>query len=166
MYMIAALAKPDREARIPHRFSCIVNNHGPTLVLEGDHHNFFSKGLQSGVTKLSIPTDLVSVGDFKVNLDEPLSSEIVISNHEEHTTARRRLREGRTSVPKDEYKGSFTMLVVRVSDKSGHSPTYSAEELSNHVFNDELNMVSYILWYSGVICCDDAATNLSDPLLH
>ncbi len=136
---MTALAKPEWEARIPHRFSC--SNHGATVELEGDHQKFFSKGLESGTTQLSIPMDLVSV-DLKVNLDESSSSDIVIFD-EWSTTARRSLRgvkAVRTLTPKHE--GSFTMLVVRVSDKKGHSPTYSARELSNHVFNDKLNMVS------------------------
>lgn len=38
-------------------------------------------------------------------------------------------------------KGLHKVLVVRVSDRWGHSPTYSAQQIAKHVFSGDLTMV-------------------------
>ena len=111
-------------------------------MLVGDHENFFDHNFISGTTSLEIPTMLISA-ELEVDLDDPLAFELIsISNG----ASKRNLRQGQAierSLIAD-YHGFFKTLVVRVGDKRGHSPTYTASELSDHIFIGDLTMVSFI----------------------
>ncbi len=110
-------------------------------MLVGDHENFFDHNFISGTTSLEIPTMLISA-ELEVDLDDPLAFELIsISNG----TSKRGLRQGQAPERSliTDFHGFFKTLVVRVSDKSGHSPTYTASELSDHIFTGDLTMVSF-----------------------
>lgn len=76
-----------------------------------------------------------------VNLDDPLARQIVKTNNRKRERSLRGAKGSNRSL-QDDYFGNFKVLVVRVSDQS-HSPTFEAEEISDHVFNNRLTMVSH-----------------------
>lgn len=140
-YGIGTITAPDIEdASEPESLTCGTENHGPTVMLVGDHENFFDHNFISGTTSLEIPTMLISA-ELEVDLDDPLAFELIsISNG----ASKRNLRQGQAierSLVAD-YHGFFKTLVVRVGDKRGHSPTYTASELSDHIFMGDLTMAS------------------------
>ncbi len=122
------------------RLSCAADFHGPTVFLEGNSDEFFSNKLVSGVTSLTIPTHLISA-HLQVDLDDPEALELITVSHGYQKRGLRGLVEKEPY--RIEFEGTFGILVVRVTDNRNHSPTYSAEEISRHVFSDDLTMVSY-----------------------
>ncbi len=136
--------------------SCIAEKHGPTVALKDDHNDFFSSEVISGVTTLKIPTQLVS-DSLKVDLDDPLAAKKITILDNEHKTSLRGTKRSlslfgerlgtmnsQQESLKDDYDGTFRMLVIRVSDKEGHSPTHSSKEISEHVFTGDITMVSLL----------------------
>ena len=133
MYELGPIAQPAFEnVEIPKRLSCSTENHGPTLLLTGDYEDFFDQQIDSGAISLSIPTQLISA-ELVVDLDDPLAYELISISEKSH-------HEGRSLINK--HDGYFKTLIVRVSDKYGHSPTYSAAELAEQVFTNKTSMVS------------------------
>ena len=110
-------------------------------MLIGDYIRFFDHKFSSGVTSLRIPTGLVSA-NLEVDLDIPLSSKLIpFSNAAGNEIGLRRRQMSQRKASRADYHGFFKVLVVRVSDRSGHSPSYNASEISNHVFSDDMSMV-------------------------
>ena len=111
------------------------------MLLEGDHGSFFGDRLQSGVTSLNIPTDLIS---------EKLVVDLNDKQTASHLRFQRSLRGGKKIDTERNlmanYDGFFRTLVVRVSDDQGHTPTFPAYQISNHVFGNGLTMVSYVIF--------------------
>ena len=143
VHEIGSFVEPGKNDEVAHRLLCGAENHGATLLLEGDHKSFFKNRLESGQTSLSIPTQLVSE-NMAVDLDDPSASKLITISS---VFVKRGLRGGwpsrRSLLAK--YSGIFKTLVVRVSDSRGHSPIYNATEISKHVFGDDLtNMASNI----------------------
>lgn len=150
VYISAGVSIKGADASIPNRLSCSAQNHGPTVLLKGDHDTFFNTKLLSGQTSLIIPTDLVS-GNREVDLNDPSSFERISISVKGQKNLRGSENTKRSLIA--EYDGSFKTLVVRVSDTYGNSPTHSATELSQHIFSDELTMVSQVIMiYSD--CCN------------
>lgn len=145
VFEVESITEPGFESiKSPHNVICSAENHRPALMLIGDYIRFFDHKFSSGVTSLRIPTELVSA-NLEVNLDDPLSSKFIsfsdVAGNKRGLRQRQTPR--RTSLRAD-YHGFFKVLVVRVSDKSGHSPSYNASEISNHVFSDDMSMVRSI----------------------
>ncbi len=102
---------------------------------------------------MDIPTRLVSTS-LQVDLDHPLSEMIIVSHGDGDKVGSRRAGDVVESLSAanntnthslhTEYEGRFEVLVVRVSDSNGHSPTYSSKELSKHIFTDDLTMVNIL----------------------
>lgn len=142
MHELGTIATPGFEdAPEPDRFTCGVENHGPTVMLVGNGNTFFGQKLRSGITSLNIPTGLVSA-EMEVYLDDPLATELIsITNR---TGSKRVLREAQQKSERTliaDYHGFFKTLIVRVSDDRGNSPTSSAADLSNQVFFNSVSMV-------------------------
>ena len=141
MHQLASLSTSGTETETPKpRFSCSSPNHGPTVLLEGDHQSFFGDRLKSGVTSLNIPTDLISE---KLIVD--LDNKQTISQLRFQRSLRGGYKIDTERSLMANYDGFFRTLVVRVSDNRGHTPTYPAYQISNHVFGRGLTMVSYVL---------------------
>jgi len=152
VYELGGLAVPDIEGRprIRH-LSCSADNFGPTVFLDGDYNTFFNGDeVVSGVTSMRIPTNLISAS-LSVDLDDRLATEaIAVSNTHGEIGARRRtaLRQRNTYLEKKEpvwkrkNRGSYSVLVVRVSDIHGNSPTNSAKAISNSIFNGYMSLAT------------------------
>jgi len=132
VHELGPIAQPTFEnIEIPKRLTCGTENHGPTLLLVGDYKDFFDQPrIYSGAISLSIPTQLISA-ELVVDLADPLSYELISISEKSH-------HEGRSLI--DKHDGYFKTLIVRISDKYGHSPTYSAAELSKQVFTNKSSM--------------------------
>ncbi len=146
VYEQSALQSRHVEEQRPRNLACVADNYGPTVFLVGNQDAFFSDRFTSGVTSLNIPTKLVSA-HLQVDLDTPLSEMIVVSHGdgggEEFAGSLRGANDNNHALrTNSKFEGTFEVLVVRVSDKSGNSPTHSAEELSKHIFTDDITMVS------------------------
>jgi len=130
------------EDQIQQRFTCGSENHGPTVLLLGNYNSFLEKQtFTSGVTSLTIPTELVSE-KMEVDLDDPSASEIITTSNKNDIKRGLRLEPTPQRSLISDYHGFFKTLVVRVSDSRGHSPTFSAAEISKHVFFGDLTMAS------------------------
>ncbi len=155
MHELGTIAKPNfDDSQIPHRLTCGSENHGPTVVLLGDYDSFFGQRFTSGVTSLTIPTSFVSA-KLEVDLDDPLALQLISTSNSgiNNCGNKRGLRQApapQRSLIAD-YHGFFKTLVVRVSDNSGRSPTFSAAEISNHIFSDNLTMVRLHFYSSHMI---------------
>ncbi len=132
---------PGEKSEIQDRLSCAADFHGPTVFLKGNSDEFFSNKLVSGVTSLTIPTHLVSAY-LQVDLDDPRASELIKVSHGYHKRGLRGLA-GEKDPYRVEFEGTFGVLVVRVSNKRNHTTTHTAEEISRHIFSDDLTMVSF-----------------------
>ena len=136
------------EDQIQQRFTCGSENHGPTVLLLGNYNSFLEKQtFTSGVTSLTIPTELVSE-KMEVNLDDPSASEIITTSNKNDIKRGLRLEPTPQRSLISDYHGFFKTLVVRVSDSRGHSPTFSAAEISKHVFFGDLTMVRLYFYFS------------------
>lgn len=121
---------------IPNRLSCSNNGHGPTVILEGNSGTFFREGYHSGFTTLDIPSHLISA-NLTVDLDDQMVSELVTIVSDTRFEQRIFYR----SPFELDFEGFFRTLVVRVSDRYGNRPSYSAIEMSDQVFDHYLSMV-------------------------
>lgn len=102
----------------------------------GDYESFFSQfSLSSGNVRIKVPFDVVTKQDEILLNEDSFKSITVIDNGED-----RRLQ----TIPK---VGTKRVLVIRVSDDNDNQKKvrFSANELSNHIFNmDNNNLVSFI----------------------
>ncbi len=149
MYQIGGLKITDQSELAEEdtlHFSCSSENFGPTVLLDG-YDAFFTdreKKIIPGVTSLKIPTYLVS-SNLTVDLNDPLTAgAISVSNRSETHHQGRALRGRTMTVENNKNTGSYSILVVRVSDTHGNSPTYSARKISNDIFNGHVSLVSLL----------------------
>jgi len=130
--MLASL--PERgQPPIPHQTACKKEQNESYLVLDGDISAFFSKSpyyLKLGQTQLSIPTSLID--GMHLDLNDPQASESILISQKK---SRRR----------DRRTGIWKVLVVRIIDSTGDSPTKNKWALGTDIFYDALNLVSLSL---------------------
>ncbi len=148
MYEIGGLGLQQNEKLKPEkkRFSCSTENFGPTILLEGDNHIFFTDykvgkdvEIVSGVMSMMIPTNLVSAR-LSVDLNDPFVAQAITVSHEKQvdTVGQRKLNSNHDN----KLKGSYNVLIVRVSDTYGNAPTFNAKTISDSVFNRHASLVS------------------------
>ncbi len=126
--------------------TCSADNFGPTLLLKGNYDAFFDDNVVSGSISMIIPVKLISP-DLIVDLDNPSATQIITStrsqgSNESRTLALRGSNGVASPLHTKNKTGFHKVLVVRVTDKEGHTPTYSAREIANHVFHNKVSMVS------------------------
>ena len=111
----------------------------------GDYESFFSQfSLSSGNVRIKVPFDAVDKQD-EILLNEDSSKSITIIDNGED----RRLQ----TIPK---VGTKSVLVIRVSDDNDNQKKvkFSANELSNHIFNmNNNNLVSVNVPYAQINNC-------------
>ena len=100
----------------------------------GDYESFFSQfSLSSGNVRIKVPFDVVTKQDEILLNEDSFKTITIIDNGED-----RRLQ----TIPKE---GTKRVLVIRVSDDNDTKKKvrFSANELSNHIFNmNNNNLVS------------------------
>ncbi len=150
MYQIGGLAITHHEEinEEKRRFSCSSENFGPTVLLDGDYDAFFTgeKQIIPGETSLIIPTNIVS-SELSVDLNDPLTAEAITVLNSRRTQGRAlrgTMMTDDSSIANNSSKkrGSYSVLVVRVSDSHGNSPTYNAKQISDSIFNGYVSLVS------------------------
>lgn len=90
---------------------------------------------------MNIPSRLISA-NFTVDLDNQMFSDLVTIVPD--TRFEKRHFNGSQLSKKSfesDFEGTFRTLVVRVSDIKGNTPSYSATEMSDQVFDNYLSMV-------------------------
>lgn len=125
---------------IGERLFCLADDgdefiHRQVFDIVGDYESFFSLfSLSSGNVRIKVPFDVVNKQD-EILLNEDSSKSITIIDNGED----RRLQ----TIPK---VGTKRVLVIRVSDDNDNQKKvkFSANELSNHIFNmNNNNLVSF-----------------------
>ncbi len=110
-----------------------IGSRGPRkLDLSGDVNSFVSSAgyqLKYGQTQLSIPLDLLN-GSTTLDLDVDYGKRKRIQVSESKSTSG---LEHRT--------GTYKIIVLRMSDTAGNSPTASTYKMGQDVFSDAYNLV-------------------------
>ena len=116
---------------LAHQLSCTTDE-GVDITFDGDANLILDRNdFESGITKLTIPSDSVS-DHLHVELDSTTLGKIAVVTDPLSGGERRRLtREGELSV-----------LVIRVTDGT-YAPSQDEAKMFNDVFGDENNLVSH-----------------------
>ena len=118
---------------LAHQLSCTTDK-GVDITFDGDVNLILDRNdFESGITKLTIPSDSVSDHLHHVELDSNTLGKIaVVADPLSGRDERRRLTR----------EGEFSVLVVRVTDGT-YEPSQDEAKMFNDVFGDENNLVSH-----------------------
>ena len=116
---------------LAHQLSCTTDK-GVDITFDGDVNLILDRNdFESGITKLTIPSDSVS-DHLHVKLDRTTLGKIAVVTDPLSGRERRRLTR----------EGEFSVLVVRVTDGT-YEPSQDEAKMFNDVFGDENNLVSH-----------------------
>ena len=116
---------------LAHQLSCTTDE-GVDITFDGDANLILDRNdFESGITKLTIPSDSVS-DHLHVELDSTTLGKIAVVTDPLSGGERRRLTR----------EGEFSVLVIRVTDGT-YAPSQDEAKMFNDVFGDENNLVSH-----------------------
>ena len=116
---------------LAHQLSCTTDK-GVDITFDGDANLILDRNdFESGITKLTIPSDSVS-DHLHVELDSTTLGKIAVVTDPLSGGERRRLTR----------EGEFSVLVIRVTDGT-YAPSQDEATMFNDVFGDENNLVSH-----------------------
>ncbi len=116
-----------------HSFDTIcskIGSMGQKIHLSGDVKSFVANSGNTfalGRTQLSIPLDLLD-GSMTLDLDVDYGKRIKVT-------------ESKSASDIDERKGTYKIIVLRISDTTGSSPTASTYKMGQDIFSDTYNLV-------------------------
>jgi len=129
---------PDIEPAI----CCVMDNGNSISVINIPNDFFKLKKFESGKMQLLVPISSIKTRTSDLDSEDALHHGVIDLTEEsdfivlQDTIITKSSSNAQTS--------DLNLLVIRVTDNSGHSPKHTVEEISDHVFgtdNDDLNLV-------------------------
>lgn len=130
---------PDIEPTI----CCVMDNGNSISVINIPNDFFKLKKFESGKMQLLIPISSIKTRTSDLDSEDALHHGVIDLTEESDVIVQQ--DNARKKSSSNAQTSDLSLLVVRVTDNSGHSPQHTAVEISDHVFgtdNDDLNLVS------------------------
>jgi len=121
---------------------CVMDNNKSISVINIPNDFFKLKKFVSGKMQLLVPTSSIKTQTSDLDSEYTLHHGVIDLTEESDFIVLQDNKIRKLS-PKAQ-TSDLTLLVVRVTDNSGHSPKHTVKEISDHVFgtdNDDLNLV-------------------------